>query len=178
MASKGFSIIVACDDNRGIGLENTIPWHLAPDLKYFRDITMGRSKTSINSVIMGFNTWTSINCKPLLKRKNIILTRTVENVSPYPDISFCNSLDSALNEAMYDSAEVFVIGGESVYDEALFHPLLRKVYLTHIMQNSLACDRFFGKNISMESLGLHLQHQSDVHLADGIKYQFLTYVKS
>ena len=63
------SIIVAIDQNNGIGKDNSMPWHLSDDLRRFKAITMG------HTVIMGRNTWLSLPFKPLKGRRNIVITR-------------------------------------------------------------------------------------------------------
>ena len=62
------SLIVAHDKNRVIGYENGMPWHLPGDLKYFKEMTMGKP------VIMGRKTFESIG-RPLPGRRNIVITR-------------------------------------------------------------------------------------------------------
>ena len=52
-----FNIIVAFDIKRGIGIDNTLPWHIPDDLKQFQKLTRGNGK---NAVIMGKNTWNSL----------------------------------------------------------------------------------------------------------------------
>ena len=73
-----FSIIVACTDEGIIGVNNTIPWYIPDDLKYFKTITTGNEKNK-NIVIMGRNTWESLptQYKPLKDRINIIISNTL-----------------------------------------------------------------------------------------------------
>ena len=66
--SLNLSLVVAMDINRVIGINGDLPWHLPTDLKYFRDITMGKP------IIMGRKTHESIG-RPLPGRKNIVVTR-------------------------------------------------------------------------------------------------------
>ena len=71
-------IIAAIDKNNGLGINNTIPWHLSADLKYFKKITTEvTAANKQNAVIMGRKTWDSIpdKYKPLPERLNIVLTR-------------------------------------------------------------------------------------------------------
>ena len=63
-------LIVAICKNGGIGYKNKIPWHLKKDLQHFKKMTIGNNN---NAVIMGNNTWKSLNNTPLPKRTNIIL---------------------------------------------------------------------------------------------------------
>jgi len=65
------SIVVAMDDNRLIGKDNGLPWHLPADLAYFKKITTG------NSILMGRKTYESIG-RALPNRRNIVITRNSE----------------------------------------------------------------------------------------------------
>ena len=64
-------LIVAFCKNRGIGLNNKMPWYLKSDLKRFKKLTIGKGN---NAIIMGKNTWISLKCLSLPKRSNIILS--------------------------------------------------------------------------------------------------------
>ena len=58
-----FDLIVAVSKNNGKGKDNSIPWNIKPDLKYFKEITTKRTSSEFpfsNYVIMGRNTWESI----------------------------------------------------------------------------------------------------------------------
>ena len=78
MLNNFINFIVALDNKYGIGIDNTIPWHLKDDLKQFKNLTEN------NIVIMGNNTYNSIPDKyrPLSNRLNLVLTnnkRLLEN---------------------------------------------------------------------------------------------------
>jgi len=62
------SIIVAMSSNHVIGVNNTLPWHLTEDLKYFKSLTTG------HTIIMGRKTYQSIG-RPLPHRRNIVISR-------------------------------------------------------------------------------------------------------
>ncbi|MDR1225629.1 MAG: dihydrofolate reductase [Prevotellaceae bacterium] len=123
------SIIVAIAANNGIGKNNRLLWHIPEDLKHFKQITSG------HAVIMGRKTFDSIG-RYLPNRQNIVITRNaglrIEGVQCVP------SLQAALEVAQ--GSEVFIIGGESIYREAL--PLAHKLYVTHV-QAAPAADTFF-----------------------------------
>ncbi|MFH1145885.1 MAG: type 3 dihydrofolate reductase [bacterium] len=123
------SIIVAMSLNRVIGKDNKLPWHLSADLKHFKELTTG------HSVIMGRKTYESIG-KPLPKRVNIVLSRNT--VFPN-DVITVKSLQEAL-AMVEDNQEVFIMGGASVYQEAL--PLASKIYLTFVQAN-ITGDTYF-----------------------------------
>ena len=60
MPDKMFHIIVAHDLNNGIGIKNSLPWHLPIDMRYFKEITTNAKNGKKNAVIMGRKTWRSI----------------------------------------------------------------------------------------------------------------------
>ena len=112
------TLIAAMAENRVIGRNGAIPWHLADDLARFRAITMG------HPLIMGRKTFDAIG-RPLPGRLNIVLTR---NVQFAPEgVIVARSLTEAL-ELAGAAGEVFVCGGGEVYREAL--PLADRIHLT------------------------------------------------
>ena len=109
------SLIVAMAENRVIGRDNTLPWHLSEDLKYFRLTTTG------HCIIMGRNTWESIG-RPLPNRRSIVVTSNPDYVAEGADV--VTSLPAAKARAVELSAELgvneaFVIGGARLYADAL-----------------------------------------------------------
>ena len=123
------SIIAAIDENAGLGKNNQLLCHLPADLKHFKQTTLGKP------VIMGRKTFASIG-KPLPHRQNIVLTHqslTIEGVE------MAHSLQDALLCAK-QSEEVMIIGGESVFAEAL--PIAQHIYLT-IIHHKFDADVFF-----------------------------------
>ena len=78
------ALICAMAENRTIGRNNSLPWKLPEDLKYFKRTTMG------NSIIMGRKTWESLPFKPLPNRRNIVLSsKLIEDVDTYHSIESC-----------------------------------------------------------------------------------------
>ena len=119
------SLIVAIDQNYGIGKNGTIPWSIKIDTNFFQDVTK-RHKNSI--VIMGANTWKSIN-SPLKDRTNIIISSTVKT----EDAIVVKSFDESIQKCRELKAnQVFICGGSKVYKEALRKLKLDKVYITKI----------------------------------------------
>ena len=114
------SIIVAVAQNNVIGCQNRLIWHISEDLKYFKNRTSG------HAVIMGRKTFESIG-RPLPKRKNIIITN--DTLYSAEGCVISHSLNDAIKAAQPDD-EVFIIGGGSIYREAL--PIANRIYLTQI----------------------------------------------
>lgn len=118
------SIIVAMSKNRVIGHDGKLPWHLPSDLHHFKQLTMG------HKVIMGRKTYESLPSKfrPLPGRENIVLSRREKLLDG--KIRTFASLEYALDYSRDDS-EVFVIGGQSVFEQTL--PYVTRLYLTTVM---------------------------------------------
>jgi len=145
-------IVAACEGN-GIGKSGNLPWRLKSEMAYFAKMTKTtEDSTKKNAVIMGRKTWQSIpeKFRPLKERLNVVLsTQSKQDVvgGDSPDVVVCNSLEEALSSveaaALDNKIEsCWIIGGSSVYEEALKHPKLDKVYLTKILQE-FDCDTFF-----------------------------------
>lgn len=114
------SCIAAMSENGTIGRDNDIPWRLPSDLAHFKRTTIG------HTIVMGRKTWESIGKKPLPRRKHVVITRQRDYAVP-PGVEVASSWEEAL-ERVRDDGEVFVVGGESVYEVAL--PVADRVYLT------------------------------------------------
>jgi dihydrofolate reductase len=129
------SMIVGMTEDRVIGKDNDLPWpKIKEDMKHFRKITTG------HPIIMGRKTWDSIpdKYKPLPKRTNIVVTRQKDLALGGAEVF--NSLEGAITYAATLDEEVFIIGGSSLYKEAL--PKTNKLYLT-IIKGEHEGDTFF-----------------------------------
>ncbi|CAM2808875.1 type 3 dihydrofolate reductase [Vibrio rarus] len=114
------SMIAAMANNRVIGKENQMPWHLPADFAWFKKCTMGKP------VVMGRKTYQSIG-RPLPGRHNIVISR---NADLHIDgVTTVGSIEAAL-QVVGAEPEVMIIGGGSIYEHCL--PLANKLYLTHI----------------------------------------------
>ncbi|OBT16765.1 diacylglycerol kinase [Vibrio sp. UCD-FRSSP16_10] len=114
------SMIAAMANNRVIGKDNQMPWHLPADFIWFKKCTMGKP------VIMGRKTYESIG-RPLPGRHNLVISRDA-NLS-IEGVTTVTSIESAL-ALVSDEQEVMIIGGGSIYERCL--SLADKLYLTHI----------------------------------------------
>ena len=113
------SLIVAVDEEGGMGLNNRLPWHLPADLAHFKTVTLGKP------VIMGRKTYESIG-RPLPGRLNIVLSRKSSEI---PCVTVVSSLDEALR-LTEDTPEVMVIGGAEIFELAFEQAT--KLYLTQV----------------------------------------------
>jgi dihydrofolate reductase len=125
------SLIWAMDNNRVIGKDNKLPWHLPEDLKFFKQTTMGCP------IAMGRKTHESIG-RLLPGRENIIITRNME--FHCDGCTVLHSVDELVQYALQKNEEIFVIGGAEIFKEVL--PFADRLYLTMIY-HSFEGDAFF-----------------------------------
>ena len=165
------SAIVAVDKNWGIGFEGRLLEHLPPDMKYFKELTMG------NIVIMGRKTWDSLPIKPLLGRSNIILSRTLQRGSwIYDDeahyIQFVPTITEHDLKAFQNSPNhLFVIGGGEIYKQLL--PYCDRVYVTLIEKSHDNVDTYFP-NLDKDP-NWEVSTCTELRDYENIPYAFLTY---
>ncbi|MEF2523888.1 type 3 dihydrofolate reductase [Vibrio mimicus] len=114
------SMIAAMADNRIIGKDNQMPWHLPADFAWFKRCTLGKP------VIMGRKTYQSIG-RPLPGRHNIVISR--DESLQIDGVDVVASIDAALAKAG-EVDEIMIIGGGSLYAACL--PMANKLYITEI----------------------------------------------
>ncbi len=162
MAETRINIIAAVGENRALGKDNKLLWHISEDLKRFRKLTFG------HPVIMGRKTFESIG-KPLPDRTNIIVTRNKNFQAPGCLVT--DSLEKALEKAGKIDSETFVIGGGEIYKEAV--PLANRLYLT-LVKNSPEADTFFPDWSDFKTV---LEKQEHQDAESGLSFTFLTLEK-
>ena len=155
------SLIVAFANNRVIGHNNTLPWHLPEDLKRFRALTMG------HHIIMGRKTYVSLG-RLLPGRTTIIVTRNKDFQVVGALIAY--SLQAALILASGDD-EPFLIGGAELYKDGL--KLATKLYITQV-DLEVAGDAFFSE---IDLSHWILSEKKDHLAANGLKYSDLIYIR-
>ncbi|MGL5830009.1 MAG: dihydrofolate reductase, partial [Angustibacter sp.] len=140
------SLIVAHDEDRGIGRAGGIPWHIPGELRWVRDITLGRAASTAapgrrNALIMGRHTYESLpeNRRPLPGRMNIVLGRR-----RFPDTVSATSLAEALGVVAETEGmgRAFIFGGERLYAEALAARIPDELFVS-IIPGTHDCDVFF-----------------------------------
>ena len=150
------SLIAAiASENRALGQNNRLIYHIPEDLKRFKEITLG------HPIIMGRKTFESIG-QPLPNRTNIIITRDLEYFVEGAVI--VHSLEEALRQAQGDD-EIFIIGGGQIYQEAI--KTADKLYLT-IVEGNPQADTFFPDYSDFKKVTFE-----EAHELDGLKYKFL-----
>jgi len=157
--------ILSADLNRGMGCSGQLLQRVPEDMKFFRKMTTGKV------VVMGRETFESLpGRQPLKDRVNIVLSRNAD----YDDdrLIICRSLDELFDGlAKYDTDDVFVIGGESVYTQLL--PYCSEVYVTRF-EKVFDADRHFPNLDTMENW--ELVWKGGRHFYNGMGYRFLKYI--
>ena len=155
------SMIVAMAEDRVIGLDNKMPWHLPGDLKFFKRVTLGKP------VIMGRKTYQSIG-RPLPGRVNIVLTRDKD--LQIEGVHCVQTVQQAL-DLVQGAAEVMVIGGATIYQQ--FLEQATRLYLTFIDLKVVGDTQF----PDYQAAANWQEIEREKHLADeknGHNYQFVT----
>ncbi len=159
-------LIAAFTDNRVLGKDNQLIWHLPEDLKNFKRLTSG------HPVLMGRKTFESLG-RPLPNRTNIIITRNPDYAANGGVV--VPSLDAAIEKATQTGADkAFVIGGGEIYSQAL--PLANLLFLTHV-HTQLEGDTFFPEFSLQDWQVVDTQHfaKDEKHAYD---FDIVTYQKS
>jgi dihydrofolate reductase len=153
------SIIAAIGDNRELGKDNKLLWHIPQDLKRFKNLTTG------HTVIMGRKTYESIGI-PLPNRTNIVITK--DNAFTAPGCLIAYSLDEAIEKS--NDTETFIIGGASIYSQAINRA--DKLYLTKV-KGSFDADTYFPDYSRFSTVVSSVQKQDDRYT-----YTFLELIPS
>ena len=148
------NIIAAVGKNLELGLNNKLIWSIPEDLQYFKQMTINKT------VVMGRKTYESIG-RPLPNRNNVVLTRKdikIDGINTIKNYEEVLSMDE----------EVFIIGGESIYE--LFLPYADNLYLTEINASHEADTYFpyFDKELYEREI-----IKSDCY--KGVNYSFVLY---
>ena len=135
-----FKIIACINKKRAIGKDGKLLYSIKNDLANFKSMTTG------NVVIMGRKTFESLpNGEPLSNRVNIILTKDTEyGVKPADNVFITNSIEDTVElcETLFSDKELFVIGGESIYQQFLDKGLVSEMRLT-VVNDEAEGDSFF-----------------------------------
>jgi dihydrofolate reductase len=176
---KEFAIIASVSKKSfGIGNNGKIPWKINGDMVFFRRTTSYCSKDKQNAVIMGRKTWQSLpkKSKPLQQRINVVISRDItirEKISIPNSVLVVDSLTMALSvlSEMNSVENIFVIGGESIYREAIVSPFCSKIYITEVLPDVIDADTYFPSI----PLNYKLTEVSDHIIEDDVVYRFTEY---
>jgi dihydrofolate reductase len=154
------TLIVAMAENRVIGANNAMPWHLPDDLRRFRALTMG------HPILMGRKTHEAIG-RPLPGRRNLVMTRDATQSFPGCEVISCAEDAQRLCQ---DADALFVIGGAELY--RLFLPLANRIELT-IIHREFEGDTYFPE-ISADTWIEVAREQRPMDSTLGYAWSYLT----
>ena len=123
-------IIVAMTKDLVIGRNKQIPWRIPEDLDLFRQLTINQT------VLMGRATYLSIG-RPLTQRNNIVISQSLPKTE---GVKICNSFSEGITLAKSIGKDVFCIGGEEIYRQALL--IADSLHISWVEEN-ISGDRFF-----------------------------------
>lgn len=157
-------MIAAAAQNKALGKDNQLIWHLPNDFKRFKSLTTG------HHIIMGRKTFESFP-KPLPNRTHIIITRQA-NYQAAEGCIVVDSIEKAI-EKCPEGEESFIIGGGEIYQLAL--PFSDKIELT-VVHHNFEADAFFPEiePEDWELISSEFQAKDEKHLYD---YSFDTYIR-
>jgi len=155
------TLVVAIDAQRGIGVDNQLPWHLPEDLAHFKRVTLGKP------IVMGRKTFDSIG-RPLPKRRNIVVTRNRD--WSHEGVETAASLEAAI--ALLGDEAASIIGGAQVFSEAM--AAADSMIVTEI-DHTFRCDTFFPPI----DPALWQESARETHYSEdgGFGYAFVTYTR-
>lgn len=159
------NIIAAVAENGAIGFENKLLYWLPNDLKRFKALTTG------HTIVMGRRTFESFPKGALPNRRNVVLSR---QEATFPGAETFPNLEAALASCSSDE-EVYIIGGASVYEQAL--PMADKLCLTEVQDTPVQADAYFPAfDKSLWKIDFCEEHETDERHAQ--RYRFVDYVKA
>ena len=156
-------IIVAVDENFGIGKDNNLLARISPDLKRLRNFTVG------NIIVMGSKTYMSFPKRPLPDRENLVITRSPEN---YPDVKCFTSVEEFLEYSKTADKPIFVLGGGQIYKQLL--PYCDKAHITKIL-HSFEADTFFP-NVDEDEEWM-IAEEGEIIETEQYPFKYVTYVR-
>lgn len=156
--AKQITLVVAMDAQRGIGVDNQLPWNLPEDLAHFKQVTLG------HPIIMGRKTFDSIG-RPLPKRRNIVVTRNAD--WRHAGVEVAGSLADAI--ALAGTEPASIIGGAQIFHESM--GIADRMIVTHI-DGVYRCDTFFPE---IDPATWRETAREEHRSADGVAFAFVTY---
>lgn len=112
-------MILCVDLNGSIGKDNDLLFKMKEDMDFFKE------QTKNNIIIMGYNTWLSLNEKELPNRKNIVLTN--ENIL---NVETSNDIFKTISKYEKEDKDIYIIGGAYVYNECLRLKIVDEILIT------------------------------------------------
>lgn len=166
------SLIAAMAENRVIGINNQLPWHIPADLGWFKKNTLNKP------VVMGRKTWESLPFRPLPGRVNMIVSRNsnYQPVNTKGEAVTAALLVASVDEAIElakkeDFSELMFIGGATLYEQVL--PRVDRLYLT-MVQGEFDGDAWFPE-VDMANWQETFRQDNEADEKNPHRYSFCIY---
>ena len=126
--SQSISMICAFDKNYLFGKNNKLPWNYLEDLLYFKE------KTNDNIIIMGYQTYLSLEGRKLKNRIHFVIDKTVHGMIFEDGVYKFSSLENSISYAQeyFSHLSIFIIGGSKLFEKAFQLSLVHQLYITYI----------------------------------------------
>ena len=179
--------------DRGIGKDNTIPWHISEDLLTFKTKTtnVANSEEQQGIVIMGRKTWDSIpiRFRPLRNRINYVVSNNSSSgfkgeIESHENTYLINDLDNFLKTVSSNTNDnTWIIGGSKIYEHVLNTDLVTEIHVTEIYPtdpSNTDCDVFFP---AIDTTNFAISKVSSINETvcdatdDIIHYRYITYIR-
>ena len=157
------SIIACISRNRAIGYQNQLLYHIKSDMARFKELTMG------HTIIMGRKTFESLPHGALPHRHNVVVSQSKKEITGCQVVGDLEEAIKPIQASMQPADEVFIIGGESIYRQAL--PYASHLYLTIVEDEAEQADAFFPE-IDLQEWRVT---EKEMRNENGLAFSFLTY---
>jgi dihydrofolate reductase len=176
----GLNVILAIDETGAIGYQNRLPWQHTPlkkDLSFFKHMTTYHPNSA---VIMGSNTWNSLNHRPLKDRTNVVISSNQQTTQSFPSIhnyiqhiqnkTVLHSIDPELNDK--PPSLHWIIGGKQIYEHIFkeHYYSIESIFLTKV-HSTYNADTYF----SLDNISTNFQLVSTHALKDNVPLTFYYY---
>lgn len=165
------ALIVAMDEQQGIGKNNDLMWHLPADMKFFK------TTTTDQIVVMGRKNYESIpeRFRPLPNRENVVLTRNANYEAPNCIVFHDLSAVIEHYQSQQEQRIVFIIGGGQIYEEALKMEYIEEMFITHVHHNYDA-DTFFP-NFDKTNWQISTIHEQAADEKNAVSFTIKHYIR-
>lgn len=172
-------IIAAMDSNCNIGKEGKLPWQGKPEYKW--DMSHFKETTRNNIVVMGYNTFVSLNCKALPNRVNYVITKNhVYNIKDNNVNKIFTSIDDlndwyqrwCVTDKDFKYEDLYIIGGAKIYKEFLQMGLVDEIILS-VFDEKFDADIQFPIEYLYKSSGYRIDDSKTKIYGNGKIYTFV-----
>lgn len=131
-------LIAIVDQNFGISSKGMVPWSFTEDMRFFRHRTIG------GVIVMGKNTFLTIENMPLKNRINCVVSKTLKSVGNQEGVEVFSSLEDVI-EKYAKHRDIWIIGGAALYNHCLEEKIVEKALITQVHQD-FAADKYINSS--------------------------------